>query len=185
MSDLLHAPVPLTPGSSPSYPLSGRFYWLQSRQGLFGEEGKIFAWLLGSQRPQLSYNSWYVIPTPWSRVLPEKLTNPQMLKKFPAFYGTRMFITAFTRARQQWSILISHLRLSLPSGLRPSGGLTKTLYASLLRATCSSYLILLWFDHPNDIWWGVQIIKPLVMQSWIRQPGFCIIIHSSFFAFII
>jgi hypothetical protein len=21
------------------------------------------------------------------------------------------------------------------------------------------------FDHPNDIWWGVQIIKLLVMQS--------------------
>jgi hypothetical protein len=28
-----------------------------------------------------------------------KLTYPQLVKKFPAFYGTRMFITAFTRAR--------------------------------------------------------------------------------------
>jgi hypothetical protein len=25
--------------------------------------------------------------TPWSRVLPEKLTGPQLVKKFPAFYG--------------------------------------------------------------------------------------------------
>ena len=24
--------------------------------------------------------------TPWTRVLPEKLTGPQLLKKFPAFY---------------------------------------------------------------------------------------------------
>jgi hypothetical protein len=36
--------------------------------------------------------------TPWSRVLPEKLTGHQLVKKFPAFYGTRRFITAFTTA---------------------------------------------------------------------------------------
>ena len=32
--------------------------------------------------------------TPWCRVLPEKLTGLQLVKKFPAFYGTRRFITA-------------------------------------------------------------------------------------------
>jgi hypothetical protein len=37
--------------------------------------------------------------TPRSRVLPEKLICPQLVKKFPAFYGTRRFITAFTSAR--------------------------------------------------------------------------------------
>jgi hypothetical protein len=37
--------------------------------------------------------------TPWSGVLPEKLKRPELLKKFPAFYGTRRFITAFTRVR--------------------------------------------------------------------------------------
>ena len=36
--------------------------------------------------------------TPRSRVL-EKLTSSQLVKKFPAFYGTRMFITALKRAR--------------------------------------------------------------------------------------
>ena len=25
--------------------------------------------------------------TPWSRVLPQKLKHPKLLKKFPAFYG--------------------------------------------------------------------------------------------------
>ena len=44
------------------------------------------------------------LPTPWSRVLLEKLTVIQLVKKFPAFYGTRKFITALTSAR----------RLSLP-----------------------------------------------------------------------
>ena len=37
--------------------------------------------------------------TPWSRVLLEKLTGSQLVKKFPAFYGTRKFITAVTSAR--------------------------------------------------------------------------------------
>jgi hypothetical protein len=35
----------------------------------------------------------YLILNPSSRVL-EKLTGPQLVKKFPAFYGTRRFITA-------------------------------------------------------------------------------------------
>ena len=35
---------------------------------------------------------------PYSRFLLEKLTGFQLVKKFPAFYGTRMFITALTSA---------------------------------------------------------------------------------------
>jgi len=38
--------------------------------------------------------------TPWSTVLLEKLTGSLIVKKFPTFYGTRRFITAFTSARQ-------------------------------------------------------------------------------------
>jgi hypothetical protein len=37
--------------------------------------------------------------TPWTWVLLEKLTCFQLVKKFPAFYGTLRFIAAFTRAR--------------------------------------------------------------------------------------
>jgi hypothetical protein len=50
--------------------------------------------------------------TPWSRVLPEKLKRPELLKKFPAFYGTRRFITAFTRACHlslSWARLIQSM----------------------------------------------------------------------------
>jgi hypothetical protein len=36
---------------------------------------------------------------PWNRVLLEKLIGVQPVKKFPAFNGTRMIITAFTNAR--------------------------------------------------------------------------------------
>jgi len=68
--------------------------------------------------------------TLYSRVFLEQLTVCHLVKKFPAFYGTRRFITAFTSARYlslSWvssihSIFISfsHLRLGLPSGLFPS-----------------------------------------------------------------
>ena len=45
----------------------------------------------------LTYLLTYVL-TPWSRGLLEKLTGFQLVKKFPAFYGTRKFITALTSA---------------------------------------------------------------------------------------
>ena len=79
--------------------------------------------------------------TPWCRVLLEQLTGLQLVKKFPAFHGTRRFITALTSVRHlslSWArpiqstcphptswrsilILSTHLRLGLPSGLFPSG----------------------------------------------------------------
>jgi len=37
--------------------------------------------------------------TPWSRGLLEQLTGLQLVKKFPAFHGTRRFITALTNVR--------------------------------------------------------------------------------------
>jgi len=45
--------------------------------------------------------------TPWGRVLLEKLTGFQLVKKSPAFYGTQRFITAFTSARHlplSWAV---------------------------------------------------------------------------------
>jgi len=38
--------------------------------------------------------------TPCSGILLEKLIGSQPVNKFPAFYGTRRFITAFKSARQ-------------------------------------------------------------------------------------
>jgi hypothetical protein len=38
----------------------------------------------------------YSLTHSWSRALLEKLPIVQLLENFPAFYGTRRFITAFT-----------------------------------------------------------------------------------------
>jgi len=48
--------------------------------------------------------------TPWCRVLLEELTGLQLVKKFPAFHGTRRFITALTSVR--------HLSLSWASPIQ-------------------------------------------------------------------
>ena len=103
--------------------------------------------------------------TPWCRVLLENLIGLQLVKKFPAFHGTRRFITALTSVRHlslSWAspiqsiyphpiswrsilILSTHLRLGLPSGLLPSGFPSKTLYtpfSSPIRVTCPAQLIL-------------------------------------------
>jgi len=117
--------------------------------------------------------------TPWCRVLLEKLTGLQLVKKFPEFHGARRFITAITSVRHlslSWAgpiqsihphptswisilILSTHLRLGLPSGLLPSGFPSKTLYTPhLLTHTrhMPSPSHSSRFYHPHNIGWGEQ-----------------------------
>ena len=123
-------------------------------------------WGQTKERGNTGYETYLL--TPWCRVLPEQLTGLQLIKKFPAFHGTRRFITALTSVRHlslSWAspiqsiyphpnswryilILSTHLHLGLPSGLLPSGFPTKTLYTLLsfpTRATCPAHLVLLDF----------------------------------------
>ena len=117
--------------------------------------------------------------TPWCRVLLEKLTGLQLVKKFPAFHGTRRFITALTSIRHlslswaspiqsiypyptSWrSIQISiHLRLGLPSSLLPPGFPAKTLY----NPSPHSYT-----PHAQPISF-FSILSPA--QYWVRSTSF-------------
>jgi hypothetical protein len=97
----------------------------------------------------------------------KKLIVAQLVKKFPVFFGTRRFITVFTRTSHwtlSWARLIqstlyhpislrsilllsSHQRLGLPSCLFSSGLPIKILYELLISpmpATCSVHLIFLY-----------------------------------------
>jgi len=132
--------------------------------------------------------------TPRCRVLLEKLTGLQLVKKFPTFHGIWRFITALTSVRHlslSWAspiqsihphptswrsilILSTHICLGLPSGLFPSGFPTKTLYTPLsspIRAICPVHLrCLYWrntFTH-NTLW---QMPEP---SGWLSENvGHC------------
>ena len=110
--------------------------------------------ILPSYLPKVNNLPTYLL-TPWCRVLLEKPTDLQLVKKLSAFHGTRRFITALTSLRHlslswaspvqsiyphptSWrSILIfsTLLCLGLPSGLFSSGFPTKTLYTPPLTHT--------------------------------------------------
>ena len=99
----------------------------------------------------ITYLLTYLLTYSTVRVLLEKLTGLQLVKKFPTFHGTRGFITALTSVRHlslSWAspiqsiyphptswrsilILYTHLCLGLPSSLLPSGFPTKTLHTPL------------------------------------------------------
>jgi hypothetical protein len=72
-----------------SIDLKGCFIWRKKSVDLRAE--------MVNDRDQL-VGSTYLL-TPRRRVLLEKLTDFQLVKKFPTFYGTRRFITTFTSAR--------------------------------------------------------------------------------------
>jgi hypothetical protein len=53
---------------------------------------------LGRNRNRLE-NNIKSEATPCGKFLPEKLTGPQLVKKFLVYHGSRRFMTAFTGAR--------------------------------------------------------------------------------------
>jgi len=135
-------------------------------------------------RRRILYKRTY-LHTPCIRVLLEKLTGFQLVKKFPAFYGTRKFITAFTSVRQlflpwarsiqsitphptSWrSILILFSVYALVSQVVSSLMFPHQIlvYAYPILHTCytprpfySSR-----FGHPKNNRWWVQIIKLLIV----------------------
>ena len=118
------------------------------------------------------------------RALLEKLTGSQLARKFPLFYETRRSITTFTSARYLslfWAKSIQSLPpppswryvLILSSYMSRASSWSlflrfphqKHVYASPLIHKChmprpSHYSR---FDHPNNIWWAVQIMTLFIM----------------------
>jgi hypothetical protein len=127
----------------------------------------------------------YSLITPWSRVLLEKITGFQLVKKFPVLYETRRFITAFTSACQlslSWAstiqsippqptfwrsilILYSHLRLGLkvvsfPQVTPPKSCIRLSSPPYALHAPLISFFSIY---HEKNIGWGLHNIKLLIM----------------------
>jgi len=125
---------------------------------------------------------WHNELTPWSRVLLQNLTGPQVLKKFPTFYGTWRFITAFTSAYHlslswarsiqsmpqhitSWrciSIFSFCLCLGLPSGLFSLCFRTRILYV------CSHHMC--YMSHPS-------ILIDLVRSVDCEAPCVSLMLH--------
>jgi hypothetical protein len=151
-----------------------------SRDFYVSDEWSLTYWLTDWLTDWLTYWLTYLL-TPWSRVLLEKLTGFAASQKIPLIYGTRKFITVPTSARHlslSWArsiqspqppptswrsifMLVSHLRLGLPSGLFPSGFPTNTLYKHPFFPHTR------YMPRPSHssryIWWAVQTIKLLIM----------------------
>ena len=119
--------------------------------------------------------------TPWCRVLLEKLTGLQLVKKFPAFHGTRRFITALTSVRHpslSWASPIQSIyphptswrsililfsstprppQWSLSLRLPHQDPIQPTLLTHTRHMPSPSHSSR--FYHPHNIGWGVQIIS--------------------------
>ena len=125
--------------------------------------------------------------TPSSRSLLENPNSPQLVKKFPDLYGTPRLINAFTSVHHlslSWARSIQymppshflkiHFNIKLPfmpgsskwsHSLRfpHQNPVCTSSHAHTCYMSCSPHSS--WFDHLNNIWWQVHIIKLIIIYS--------------------
>ena len=115
----------------------------------------------------INYLFTYLL-TPWCRVLLAKLTGLQLVKKFPAFHGTRRFITALTSVR--------HLSLSWASPIQ-SVYPHPTSWRSILILSTNlplglSVPITAWFCL-YEIYFNISFLSSLISTKWFLAFQFC------------
>ena len=79
--------------------------------------------------------------TPCSKVLLEKVTGPQLVEKFPTFYGTQRFITTHTQQAATWPY--SELYQSSPG---PPSHLVKIHFSIILPSMPGSSKVVSLYD---------------------------------------
>jgi len=96
----------------------------------------------------------------------EKLTGFQLVKKFPVFYGTRRFITAFITARN-----VSLSWVSLIQSIPPTSHFLKTHLNIIIPSTTGSpkWSLSLRFPHQNPVY-----ASPIPHTRYMLRPS-----HSS------
>ena len=115
----------------------------------------------------LTFKNLYLLP-PWCRILLQKLTGLQLVKKFLAFYGTRRFITALTSVR--------HLSLSWASPIQatyphPTSWRFILILSTHLRPRSPHWSLSLRFPHQDPI-------RPPLLTHMCHMPNPS---HSSLF----
>jgi len=107
-----------------------------------------------------------------SRVLLEKLTGSQLVKEFPAFHGTRPFITTFTSAR--------HLSLPWASSIQSTPP-HPTSWRSILILSSQLNLNIIKDLPPNWIISFLEVYKEL-MHCFIVFPVFSQVSYHLYFS---
>ena len=136
---------------------------------------QLFSWIM-----QKVYK--LMILTTWNRVLLEKLIVSQLVKKFPTYYGTQRFVPCLQELtiglypepdECSPSLLPYFLNInaniivtSMLSSSTQSWGFPPKLcmHFSLHACRMLNPSHPPWVGHPNNIWWGVQVMKLLIMQ---------------------
>ena len=137
-----------------------------------------------SERPKKGFqeisNTFHDWLTQWSRAILQKLIVSQLVTNFPKFYwpecslphsqysATCPLIRSIqsTSSSPYFINIITIILAYIPSSYKWSISFTFPRpkpcvhFSSPIRTTRSAHLIL--FDHPNNIWWGVQIMKLLL-----------------------
>jgi len=91
---------------------------------------------------------------PWCRVLLEKLTGLQLVKKFPAFHGTRKLITTYKRLKLSdivnttYRLHVSATVVAILREVRYKEYITKVLYQC---TKCKILSFTVWFKMYNNI----------------------------------
>jgi len=109
--------------------------------------------------------------TPWSRVVPQKPTGPQSVKKFPTFCGSGRFMTTFRSARHlslSWAGQIRSISLILlledqvlSEELKNQLDATYYFIVLLIGSTCFGY----YCAHHQELA-TMMLITTLIYRSW-------------------
>ena len=105
----------------------------------------------------------------------KELTSSQLVKKFPAFYGTRMFITAFTRADHLSLFWGRSIQFMPPHPTSWRSILILSFYLRRLNAPAnwrkSKCCISVWRSSTTQPKWGDNILGQAVARLVVRPTG--------------